>query len=1273
MAISGTSTRWGGLRLEPYDPQARDADGDGIIQEGTAWERPDGTFLQDSAGSPIAAGANSATRLRGVQVVDAQGNQVDYTPSYETAGGAAGGTALSEHGAVSIGESGLPSIRDLVTPPQQPVSVVRDEAPEASRVPEPEKPDAPKPEPDKLKPLATGYRTEHTRWYSLEGHRDQEVNNGNDFPDISKYPGYEAIWITDTPEAAERYGDDVREVDLTGAIPLVADGDDGFLYIRPIKKPEPEKPDAPNPEAESELTAMTPKQIRKKNASIKQKLIEAGAMVGRIDDEYKEARQKEADEGTESNLGVPVTRAEAIARRRKIQANALFSVRRYLETGEFDANGEFALREVDRKSIDAMPDELKTLVLESSDQELNQMLLSQASRVQEEVKGGGVRVKMTWSKLAGFIRDGRYKTVFDRGTATDNAGVAGRTTTDARVIGIPPSAPVDVRPAAGYLITREVADLVDDGAGGEDQKLEKRLTGVSEIYGDITIDLKPEVLDRTAWSLGDSINHGGPGVVGMDEDDPEYIASVLINGSGQKNSTAVILNMLESERNGSTRGTTQSSQLGFGATEWRSGESTHDYLEANIAGSFDLDEVDSIRINSLDALEATLNVDEEVIDEYFSQEFLESVGFTESQIKFLLERKKQGSYELKDFVGFGPLYKLKSKQQAVELVKKLKNQHGVKLLMGDSGAEVTVESLEREVQEAMNELDAYWDGLKQKVADEVQEELEDAVAEVIEAATDDLGGVVDGGLSGDQIRAKNADIERRMRDSDVHFGRVDEDPEWLEKRKDGDFFTLALDPEERTVVRDEMIRNAVKVLKAYFSDEEPPAEALVSGLVKFSERSVTNLMTKQALGAAPQELKDLVVGLSEDELVEMLRGACVALHERMSEGQVGIAITPEDIVQLFVGNEYKTQSVLAEEGDASDSAPAYLRASYEQNLGYPANVEVDPRLRPAATYILHPDVIDAEDSQREAQGLTELHPLSESRTAPVAGYGQVHLVLKPEVKGRGAYLQGDSFNSRGQPIRFDETDPDKIMNAVLSYYNSGLTGGEVHKTMPVILNMLHASMTGDFGHVTRLDGFSTDLDDASLGGHFYYEMALAGSFGADEIEEVVVPFDVLGVYPRGTISGTQGMTPFSTQSAAAQRIDDFVDRDELVALGATEQDLEDFDTFLEQMAEADFPNLYRGGLGTLRSQMQGTSSDLAKASGYIDAMYLKSVVQSRGARVRFTHEQGVDITDPKLWGATKETIRQEIQRRILKDLRKAREAIGPPSNSSTALSVGDIG
>lgn len=121
------SARWGGLRIEPYDPNARDADGDGIVQEGTAWERPAGTLVLDSAGREIAQGQESAFRPRGLRIVQRDTlfgrgyTDVPYTPTYEAGAeqevsGTA--TALSEHGSRSLREQGIPSIRDIVTPPR---------------------------------------------------------------------------------------------------------------------------------------------------------------------------------------------------------------------------------------------------------------------------------------------------------------------------------------------------------------------------------------------------------------------------------------------------------------------------------------------------------------------------------------------------------------------------------------------------------------------------------------------------------------------------------------------------------------------------------------------------------------------------------------------------------------------------------------------------------------------------------------------------------------------------------------------------------------------------------------------------------------------------------------------------------------------------------------------------------------------------------------------------------------------------------------------------
>lgn len=77
-----STPRWGGLRPEPYKQNAVDADGDGVVQEGTAFERPAGTLLLDGAGSPLSDGLNSLERDTSWSVVDRNGQRVSYTPSY---------------------------------------------------------------------------------------------------------------------------------------------------------------------------------------------------------------------------------------------------------------------------------------------------------------------------------------------------------------------------------------------------------------------------------------------------------------------------------------------------------------------------------------------------------------------------------------------------------------------------------------------------------------------------------------------------------------------------------------------------------------------------------------------------------------------------------------------------------------------------------------------------------------------------------------------------------------------------------------------------------------------------------------------------------------------------------------------------------------------------------------------------------------------------------------------------------------------------------------
>ena len=68
------------LKLEPYDPNAEDGDGDGIVQDGTAWERPAGARLFDRSGQEILPGRTSETPVRDLIYRDPNGTIIQYRP-----------------------------------------------------------------------------------------------------------------------------------------------------------------------------------------------------------------------------------------------------------------------------------------------------------------------------------------------------------------------------------------------------------------------------------------------------------------------------------------------------------------------------------------------------------------------------------------------------------------------------------------------------------------------------------------------------------------------------------------------------------------------------------------------------------------------------------------------------------------------------------------------------------------------------------------------------------------------------------------------------------------------------------------------------------------------------------------------------------------------------------------------------------------------------------------------------------------------------------------
>jgi len=146
--------RWGGLRPEPYKLSPPDADSDMIVQEGTAWERPGGLRLLDRLGNAIEAGMESLSSVDGLRYVDADGNDVAYTPTWATEEIPVPGTGLrtlKNSGVRTVGEmtGGSASLKDRGLA----LGDRRKAVAEAIR--EAQKPKVPEPEPEPH-PLLTG-------------------------------------------------------------------------------------------------------------------------------------------------------------------------------------------------------------------------------------------------------------------------------------------------------------------------------------------------------------------------------------------------------------------------------------------------------------------------------------------------------------------------------------------------------------------------------------------------------------------------------------------------------------------------------------------------------------------------------------------------------------------------------------------------------------------------------------------------------------------------------------------------------------------------------------------------------------------------------------------------------------------------------------------------------------------------------------------------------------------------------------------------------------
>lgn len=226
-----------------------------------------------------------------------------------------------------------------------------------------------------------------------------------------------------------------------------------------------------------------------------------------------------------------------------------------------------------------------------------------------------VAVNIPESRWDSFIASGGvYKTTHE--ARSDHSGADVRTGYET-AIGIPHDAPAEVRPASGYLqygkrrraIREEISRRGTRSSRPVkffDPEIDARTVtaerGGAALYGAITVVMRPEVRERTKFTMGDSFNVTGD-VAPVTESTDEELLAMVFRYLGGKGGTDKTKDHLEELVNILSGGRDLEHNLGGAITDdlipdggRRFGVHSHQYHEALIMGSFDLTDVEEISV-----------------------------------------------------------------------------------------------------------------------------------------------------------------------------------------------------------------------------------------------------------------------------------------------------------------------------------------------------------------------------------------------------------------------------------------------------------------------------------------------------------------------------------------------------------------------------------------------------------------------------------------------------------------------------------------------------
>lgn len=387
-------------------------------------------------------------------------------------------------------------------------------------------------------------------------------------------------------------------------------------------------------------------------------------------------------------------------------------------------------------------------------------------------------------------------------------------------------------------------------------------------------------------------------------------------------------------------------------------------------------------------------------------------------------------------------------------------------------------------------------------------------------------------------------------------------------------------------------------------------------------------------------LKDLIKNSTNEELLTIMENQAVEFHRGVSRN-VRVSIPAGRRFETFL----EEGRYLTTHETTSDHSDSGIRSSYEQQIGIPGGVPIS--VRPASGYVTHPDIEQHGRTlfeQRTGIAPTEFTNVDRSINGPVSGYGEIELILRPEVAGRSGFGLDDSISTLLRPASFDETDPKAIFAAMVS------AGGKYDRhTSNQALALLESSRTGSFAYLNARDGAVADYDEGKYGfGRSYFEALVLGSFGTDDVAAVKIDYSVLS---RRTVDPQRQFSGEDAKERTEQLRKEFFATETLAKMGFNDEEIQYLVGLLDN---------YQGYDKTKVSIPYEWMNDLDQLLAFREARARKTAIEAKGIEVKVTHEKGVNPFDPELYGAQpgadiEQVLVSRFQEKFPRSVRERRE------------------